>query len=87
MTFGAKIKVPGRRSADSALLFVKMSESKRRFRDSSSASVGRFVAGWRPYFGASTITIWRPSINGSASTLAIGAVSVFTRWSSRKPMS
>jgi hypothetical protein len=31
------------------------------------------------YLGASTMVIWRPSINGSASTLAIGAVSVLTR--------
>ena len=33
----------------------------------------------RVYFGASTMVIWRPSINGSASTLAIGAVSTLTR--------
>src|ERR1700677_2874364 len=31
------------------------------------------------YFGASTMVIWRPSINGSDSTLAIGPVSTFTR--------
>ena len=31
------------------------------------------------YFGASTMVIWRPSISGSASTLAIGAVSTLTR--------
>ena len=31
------------------------------------------------YFGASTMVIWRPSIRGSASTLAIGAVSARTR--------
>ena len=43
--------------------------------------------GWRSraYFGASTITIWRPSIEGSASTLAIMPVSIFTRSSRRKP--
>src|SRR6185312_14860610 len=41
----------------------------------------------RGYFGASTMVIWRPSIKGSASTLAIGAVSVRTRWRSLKPIS
>jgi hypothetical protein len=39
------------------------------------------------YFGASTMVIWRPSIKGSASTLAIGAVSALTRCRSLKPIS
>ena len=31
------------------------------------------------HLGASTMVIWRPSMSGSDSTLAIGAVSTFTR--------
>lgn len=44
---------------------------------------------WPPrrYLGASTIVIWRPSMEGSDSTLAIGAVSVRTRCRTRKPIS
>src|SRR5262249_51269077 len=37
--------------------------------------------------GASTITIWRPSMRGSDSTLAIGSVSVLTRCSTCQPSS
>ena len=35
--------------------------------------------------GASTITIWRPSMRGSDSTFAIGSVSAFTRCRTSQP--
>ena len=56
-------------------------------RKRKSAERRRFGTVRRAYLGARTIVICRPSIDGSASTLAIGAVSALTRWRSLKPMS
>ena len=44
-----------------------------------SCSAPGLVEAPRHYLGANTMVICRPSIDGSASTLAMGAVSVFTR--------
>jgi hypothetical protein len=49
-----------------------------RVHQDDDAGVARPAPG-RFYLGASTMTIWRPSIEGSASTLAIELVSSFTR--------
>src|SRR4051794_8317615 len=59
---------PGRNE----LLAVAFVDHVARLHRTAAARAGKRAA--RHYFGASTISIWRPSMRGCASTLAISAV-------------